>query len=194
MRIIAGNFKGRKILTNTKTLYEGFIPVQNIVREYIFNKLEHNYSDTLKNSSVLDLCCGTGIISFEAISRGAHNSTLIDICNIHRKFIINSALNFKISDKINFICTDARYLKCKKQFDIIFIDPPYSMNIAGEIFNNIYSKNKLIQNNGCIILKTFTSDNNTIYYNDNSKYNLCSEKTYGSSKILIFVNKCDDTN
>ena len=70
MRIIGGNFKGKK-------LFEAFDkntrPLKDLVKESIFNILEYSKEEkiNLKNSSILDLFSGTGSFGLECISRGA---------------------------------------------------------------------------------------------------------------------------
>ena len=72
MRIISGKFKGKKLLLpsdkNTR-------PLKDMVKESIFNLLEHSnkFSLSLSNSSVLDLFSGTGSFGIECLSRGAKN-------------------------------------------------------------------------------------------------------------------------
>ena len=69
MRIIGGNFKGKKILKPVDKLTR---PLKDMVRESIFNILEHSKLETfnLKKSYVLDLFSGTGSFGLECISRG----------------------------------------------------------------------------------------------------------------------------
>ena len=66
MRIIGGQFKGKKILEpkDKKTR-----PLKDMVRESIFNTLVHSnkFSINLKNSNILDLFSGVGSFDLEAI-------------------------------------------------------------------------------------------------------------------------------
>ena len=70
MRIISGNFRGKKLFLpkdkNTR-------PLKDIVKESIFNLMRHSKKIHLdiENSSVLDLFSGTGSFGIECISRGA---------------------------------------------------------------------------------------------------------------------------
>ena len=70
MRIIAGEYKGRKIF---EPLDKETRPLKDLTKESIFNILEHS-KDTkinLTNSLVVDLFAGTGSFGLECISRGA---------------------------------------------------------------------------------------------------------------------------
>ena len=70
MRIIGGNFKGKKLFLpkdkNTR-------PLKDIVKESIFNLIQHSKKINLEieNSLVLDLFSGTGSFGIECISRGS---------------------------------------------------------------------------------------------------------------------------
>ena len=70
MRIIAGEFKGRKIIFPEK---KNTRPLRDLVKESIFNILDHSnkLSTKINNSKVLDLFSGTGSFGIECLSRGA---------------------------------------------------------------------------------------------------------------------------
>ena len=70
MRIISGSLKGKKISIpkDDKTR-----PLKDMVKESIFNILQHSNEINFKieNSIVLDLFSGSGSFGLECISRGA---------------------------------------------------------------------------------------------------------------------------
>ena len=70
MRIIGGNLRGKKILNTTD---KSTRPLKDMVRESIFNVIEHSINEyvELKNAKVLDLFSGTGSFGIECLSRGA---------------------------------------------------------------------------------------------------------------------------
>ena len=70
MRIIGGNLRGKKILTPTD---KSTRPLRDLVRESIFNIIEHSKNEfvNLNRAKVLDLFSGTGSFGLECISRGA---------------------------------------------------------------------------------------------------------------------------
>ena len=73
MRIIGGNLRGKKILNTTD---KSTRPLKDIVRESIFNIIEHSKNEyvELNNAKVLDLFSGTGSFGIECLSRGAKKS------------------------------------------------------------------------------------------------------------------------
>ena len=70
MRIIAGDYKGRKIF---EPLDKETRPLKDLTKESIFNILEHSKFErvSIKKSNVLDIFSGTGSFGLECISRGA---------------------------------------------------------------------------------------------------------------------------
>ena len=80
MRIISGVAKGKKIKlpVNKKTR-----PLKDMVRESIFNIIEHSnlFELGLDKSYVLDLFSGVGSFGLEAISRGVKKVFFLKIIN-----------------------------------------------------------------------------------------------------------------
>ena len=77
MRIISGNYKGKKLFTPKDKLTR---PLKDAVKESIFNILEHSNKIDSKiiNSEILDLYSGTGSFGIECISRGAKKVTFVE--------------------------------------------------------------------------------------------------------------------
>ena len=77
MRIISGNFKGKRFFlpedNNTR-------PLRDMVKESIFNLLLHSnkININLKNSVILDLFSGSGSFGIECISRQARKVFFIE--------------------------------------------------------------------------------------------------------------------
>ena len=82
MRIISGDLKGKKLLT---PLDKSTRPLKDMVRESIFNILDHSnkVSTKINNSKVLDLFSGTGSFGIECLSRGAAKVFFLKIIIIH---------------------------------------------------------------------------------------------------------------
>ena len=70
MRIISGKFRGKKLGQPTDNLTR---PLKDIVKESLFNLLNHSQSVkiNMEESNVLDLFSGSGSFGLECISRGA---------------------------------------------------------------------------------------------------------------------------
>ena len=76
MRIISGDLKRQRILPPED---KSTRPLRDLVKESIFNLLEHSRKIKIKleNSEVLDLFSGSGSFGLECISRGSNTITPI---------------------------------------------------------------------------------------------------------------------
>ena len=70
-RIIAGKWRGRKISFDDA---EGLRPTTDRIRETVFNWLQ----PFLNKSRCLDCFSGSGVLGFEALSRGAESVTFLE--------------------------------------------------------------------------------------------------------------------
>ena len=119
MKILAGTFKNQSIIINPRFLYR---PTTSIARKSLFDALR-----SLENKDFLDLYAGSGIVGFEAGSRGANTVTFIEMNKQHMIQIRNSAESIPYSN-FNFLVRDSiRFLKKCDKYDIIFADPPYGI-------------------------------------------------------------------
>ena len=92
-------------------------------------------------------------MSFEALSRGAKNATLIDNNPKHLTLIEKFA--DKIGEKNNIYCqlADAYSLpKSNRQYNIVFMDPPYYNNLCVKTLTSLIENNWL-ENNAIIAMK-----------------------------------------
>ena len=103
MKILAGQFKNHAIQSNKKFEYR---PTTSIARKSIFDTLK-----SLEGKDFLDLYAGSGIVGFEAASRGAKSVTFIELEKKHMNQIIMNAKEIAYND-FNFMVRDAnRFLK-----------------------------------------------------------------------------------
>ena len=119
MKIMAGRFGGRKIKTSKNLPYR---PTKSMVRKSLFDHLT-----PFEYSSVLDLFSGSGILGFEAVSRGADSVVFVEKNQSVLSYLKHNS-NLLNGPKYSFHGLDAfKYLTKKKEtFDLIFADPPYS--------------------------------------------------------------------
>ena len=121
IRIIGGLYRGKKISFPSA---DGLRPTSDRIRETLFNWLMHDIHD----SSCLDLFAGSGALGFEAYSRGADQVVLIEKNPIIYNHLKTLAASFQ-TNKLSIIqISAAQYLQTQpaRQFDIVFIDPPFA--------------------------------------------------------------------
>ena len=116
MRIIAGNFKGKKILppknTNTR-------PLRDLVKESIFNLILHSkkFNCSLFNSNILDLFSGIGSFGLECISRDSKKVTFFENYNEALNVLKKNLNRLDIENKYEIIEKDCfRFLSNNKSF------------------------------------------------------------------------------
>lgn len=181
MKIIAGRYKGRSILTSTKYNYR---PSTSKLREAIFSILSSGrFVDTnlLQDAKILDLFAGTGILSFEAISRGARCAVLIDISKDHIDHINKSARAIGIEDCIKTLHKNALQLSnTTYQYDIVFIDPPYYNDLVPKSIQLLIDNN-FLRNESILVIEMSSKENMTIP----KSFNIIKEKIFGNTKLLI---------
>tara|TARA_B100000676_G_scaffold149933_1_gene148145 strand:- start:2 stop:559 length:558 start_codon:yes stop_codon:yes gene_type:complete len=179
MRIISGNFKGRKILTpnDIKTR-----PLKDLTKESIFNILKHSnkFNVEIKNSVVLDLFAGVGSFGIECLSNEAKYVTFVENYNGVLPILKKNLSNLKLDKKYEIIEQNIYTgLKlAKSNYDIIFLDPPYKDRNISELIDKIFEIN-LLSKSGIII----THRNKNVKDKYSKNFRILEEKTYGISKI-----------
>jgi len=141
MKIIAGKHRGRVLLSPKD---KGIRPTSSKMRESIFNILSN--MDVIEGAKVIDLCCGTGALGIESISRGALLVAFIDGSAEHLKLAWQNISHLNEQEKAILIRARAEDLpKAKDQFNLVFIDPPYFKNIADKALISLVDKNWLAE-------------------------------------------------
>ena len=124
VRIIGGEWRGRKLLVpNIPDLR----PTPDRVRETLFNWL----APLINGAYCLDAFAGTGILGFEALSRGALQVVMVDQSPIVTKCLIEESQLLKTESRIEIYCAKLpeQLKKSMKPFNIVFLDPPSQANL-----------------------------------------------------------------
>ena len=183
MRIIGGNFKGKKIL---KPKDKETRPLKDLTKESIFNIINHSnkFSIDLEKSYVLDLFSGTGSFGLECLSRKARHVSFVEnykgILPILKKNLSNLKMTSNYSIIEMNILIDTDFLEKKEKFDIIFLDPPYKEKKINIILKNLY-KFKTLKPNGIVIIHRHKKEED----NFPQEFKIIEEKKYGISKIIF---------
>ena len=153
MRVIAGTQKGRRLKAPTGNRLR---PTSDRVREALFSILTGRIPD----SKVLDLCCGTGTVGLEAISRGAAEVVFVDH---HQDSLLVLRENLKRCGnppEATVLESDAWKIAREPQFlhyapfDIIFVDPPYQHQRMEQLLCAVGTK-QIITQDGMMIVEHF---------------------------------------
>ena len=149
MRIISGFLKSRRF-----SVPPGFPsrPTTDYAKEGLFNVLKHSVD--LSDMRILDLCAGTGNLSFEFVSRGAGNIIAVDENYRCTKFLKSNAIDLGIENQYQVVRADCLlYLKGNtSKFDLIIADPPYAADFHAQIVQLVQER-ELLHPDGILIIE-----------------------------------------
>ncbi len=126
IRIIGGQWRGRKL----EIASAGIRPTPDRARVTLFNWL----AAELPGARVLDLFAGTGVLGFEALSRGAAHAVLVDrdrsaarLLAKHRE-LLGARATVEQADALRWLQRQAP----ERQWDVAFLDPPFDSALLAE--------------------------------------------------------------
>ena len=143
MRVITGKARGVQLKTPEGLLTR---PTADRVKEALFNIINFDIPD----AKVLDLFGGTGQLGIEALSRGASQAVFVDTreeaCWLIRENLKRTKLAGTVvrSDYMEYLN------RCREQFSIIFLDPPYAEEYLENALNRI-TEIDILQTDGIIV-------------------------------------------
>ena len=126
MRIIAGKFKGRKLHTPEG---DDIRPTSDRAREAIFNLIMHGRyaGENVIDAHVLDICCGTGALGLEALSRGGRIATFIDQDKRSIELAKQNVTHCSANAQSFFVQSDAAKLPpAREAANLVLMDAPYA--------------------------------------------------------------------
>ena len=145
MRIIAGDYKGRRLQSPQDYSIR---PTTDKVKEALFSIL----TEKIWGSRVLDLFAGTGNLGIEALSRGAETCVFTDSSRESLRLIRENIAHCKDKEGARVEAGDYRKIlgNQTEPFDIILLDPPYNKGLLDECFRLI-AENELMAEDGVIV-------------------------------------------
>ena len=177
MRIIAGEFKGRRLRSPTG---QAIRPTSDRAREALFNILEHG-APPLRDTRFLDLFCGTGAVGLEAHSRGAHEVVLVDNDSEALRLARANIERIGAPASVRLLARDAtRPGPAPHPFDLIFLDPPYRSGLADAALESL-RRDGWLGVEARVMLELATTEDLELPHG----YALERERRYGSAKFLF---------
>lgn len=177
MRIIAGEYKGRRL---TSPADDRVRPTTDKAKEAIFSIL----TNEIYGSYVLDLFAGSGNLGLEALSRGAEHCWFADSSRDSLKLIRGNISYCRADERSTVIPGDFRKVltRLEQQMDIILLDPPYGKNMIPECFELI-GEFDLLAENGLIVAEHRRDE---VLPDTMGKYEKIKERRYGTVVISIY--------
>lgn len=180
MRIVGGDFKGRKLSTPTNNAIR---PTTDRTRESLFNILSHKID--FDGARVIDLFAGTGALGLEAVSRGAKYALFVEESTQGRGLLRSNIETFGLQGNSKVWRRDATKLGPigqMQKFDIAFMDPPYGKGL-GEGALEALRTGEWLADDALIIVE---ESKGNLPQNPQG-YDLLDERSFGDTEIGIFT-------
>ncbi|BCN30474.1 16S rRNA (guanine(966)-N(2))-methyltransferase RsmD [Anaeromicropila herbilytica] len=181
MRVIAG--KARRIPLKT---IEGMDtrPTTDRIKETLFNMLNPYLADC----QFLDLYSGSGAIGIEAISRGASHVVFVENNHLAIECIKSNLSATNLQEAAEIMNTDVinalKSLEAKgKQFDIIFMDPPYRHLHEKSVLEYLNQSNLVHEDTMIIVEASLDTD---FSYLEKLNYQVMKRKEY-KTNLHVFL-------
>ena len=145
MRVITGKARGVQLKTPDGMLTR---PTTDRVKEALFSIIQFE----IPGARVLDLFGGTGQLGIEALSRGAKAAVFVDAREDACKLIRENLKRTRLEQDGKVVRSDyLDYLdRCREQFNIIFLDPPYAEVFLENALKRI-TEIDILQSGGIIV-------------------------------------------
>ena len=182
LRIITGTAKGKKIETLEG---EATRPTSERIKEAVFSSIQFDIDDR----RVLDLFAGSGQLGLESLSRGAASATFIDSSREAIDIVKKNAkatgffdvCRYNVSDWRNYI----RKASGRDKYDLVFIDPPYSMECCADALKRLVEAD-LLEGGAIVVLESGTEE---LRPEEFSEFDVIKSTHYGKKtfvNILLF--------
>jgi len=150
LMITGGTFRGRKVkvVPNEVTRY-----TPEKVRLALFSILGQ-YCD-IESCGFCDLCAGSGIVGFEALSREALYTDFFDLSRSSVRTILGNANELRVKDRSRVYCRNllTSIGRLNLEAEVIFIDPPFNREIAEKFFRAFSDSPNLMMKNALLMIE-----------------------------------------
>jgi 16S rRNA (guanine966-N2)-methyltransferase len=181
MQIIAGKHRGRKL--ETPQSYD-IRPTGARAREAIFNIVAHaNHPEgpMLLGTAVADICCGSGAMGLEALSRGAGRAYFIDRSREALALVKASAEKFRELEQCTLLRAEAHQLpQAPEPCRVVFIDPPYKKDMLPGIIASVLARGWLGEG-GMIVTEMSARE----AFEVPESLEMVTDRTYGAARVVI---------
>ncbi|NOY23862.1 MAG: 16S rRNA (guanine(966)-N(2))-methyltransferase RsmD [Acidobacteria bacterium] len=180
IRVSGGEFRGRWVRVPAGLEIR---PTTDVIRQAVFNILQGEIQESL----FLDLCCGTGIMGIEALSRGADRVLFVDKNRESRQLVTRNLELFPVSGSARVVEMDIlRFLSTFKEVPesgrlIMYFDPPYKDK---KLYRQVFSRLDRMNPEDLIF---FIEHGEPLVIEKALHLRLWKQKRYGSKWISVFT-------
>jgi 16S rRNA (guanine(966)-N(2))-methyltransferase RsmD len=182
MRVITGSARGMSLRTLEG---DNVRPTTDKVKEAVFSAFQFE----IEGRRILDLFAGSGQLGLESLSRGAASATFIDSSREAIDIVKKNAkatgffdvCRYNVSDWRNYI----RKASGRDKYDLVFIDPPYSMECCADALKRLVEAD-LLEGGAIVVLESGTEE---LRPEEFSEFDVIKSTHYGKKtfvNILLF--------
>ena len=147
MKVITGKYRGRMLYT-----LEGrdvIRPTGQKAKEGLFSAIQFK----IPGAKVLDLFAGSGQLGIEALSRDASSCVFVDNNRNSANVIRKNLEMIGAGKEARIVFDDAQRFvnRTKEKYDIILMDPPYSLELSSELINDL---GRITEEDGMVLCET----------------------------------------
>ena len=177
VRIIGGEWRSRLI---TFPDARGLRPSTDRVRETLFNWLQ----PVIAGTRCLDLFAGSGVLAFEALSRGAAEAVLIERDANTVNYLKQSAQSLDARGASILHMDGLAYIRGRaihKGFDLVFLDPPFGHDLLNKSIRLLH-ENHWLNNDGLVYIE---AEQNLTTLNLPAGWHILKDKQAGQVHYLL---------
>ena len=178
MRITGGELAGRRVAVPPGVIR----PAMDRMRESLFSILS-----PFEGTSFLDLFAGSGIMSIEAISRGATQATLVERDKGKRKVIEQNLTLLQEtacpSPRMIFGPVEVFISRCRDPFDVVYLDPPFDYRFKADLIKRI-AKRPMLEPDSRVVIHYPSGDS---LPETAGPLRMVDERSYGRSLVRFYA-------
>ncbi|MCR4839977.1 MAG: 16S rRNA (guanine(966)-N(2))-methyltransferase RsmD [Lachnospiraceae bacterium] len=187
MRVVAG--KARSILLETPK-GNGTRPTTDRIKETLFNMLQ----GYCPGAVVLDLFAGSGGLGIEALSRGADYACFADQDRNAVKCITGNVERAGFKDcsdvyQSDYQSTILRLKGISRKFDLVFLDPPYDMELEFKALKALVDADLLTDD--CLVVVEAKKEHDPQAFADMG-FDIKKQKIYKSNQHYFLVKHSEE--
>jgi len=181
MRVIAGNFKGRKLLCPRGLRVR---PTADPIKETMFNLI----GDFVQGSTALDVFAGVGTLGIEALSRGAHEVYFVEQNRTALRYLARNLEEVGVGDEAVVLRGDAfRWMKRLhaqgRRYDLVFCDPPYGEGLVDRVLS-LEHVAALVQHGGALVIEHHVKEEISRSF---ARYRLKTHRRSGDTCVSVLT-------
>lgn len=179
MRVIAGEWRGRKLLAPRN---DATRPTADRTRETLFSMLASRLG-SFEGLHVADLFAGSGALGIEALSRGAASAVFVDSHPASLALLQRNLAALGLEATARIVRGDARHLpRAPSPADLLFLDPPYGQDLIPPVLAAARAQG-WVKSGSVIVLETAAAETIPLP----AWLTVEKDRTIGDTRLMIAI-------